>query len=671
MDSIELKRDRVGHFKSFARCYEELRRMDPNGRQNLRHLAAIDVSGAVNYADLCLRAMISLLNNQRRSIEDWRYDKWHEKPKIWNVLKFFSRTPINCERDGCGKSTQSVVDAEKLRYKIRRALEKCNTANRQVMCKLWNLSKIEHSLLKLLLMKRVKKEKDYMRCLRRYTLNLGAWKITGIGVLITVGINTIRGLMYHLHFGSEMIFLRMSSDFSLRAVNGYIVAVLSIFILFMFAISTILFILGRVPLVVLQWSSIREYIRWYWATSRGISRLVKSHENLNYYRSTSIGVFRPPTVADKYPRRIKEKLLDHLETVIAKCRGQEIRITSIDSRVVRSIYIGVSIFCVLSLMFIYERYSAQKVLRGDNQITIFTNTSNQSSYENVALIEHSDSYLFITKDHTDERDVGIKHAAIGQSSVGSISSVSDFPSRNQDSQSSKRISVTAVSSDDVLCIETVGDEDEICANPVTRIGGRKDGVTRVSITDFFLLMFGAENSSDVLDIAPLMETTTAILQEVRKAGDSAPVITDLLGEISSKLDSQANHQHPEVLIRWWVLSKVGEYCDGNVEILTPILFSAHSTKPLHGLEVLEKLKEEVRADRFDKIYVLGLTSPDGDKDHNDWLARERADVVSEFLRDRGGIVGSSIDRIDDYYGEFHPGQGIANSRSVWVAKCRE
>ena len=70
-------------------------------------------------------------------------------------------------------------------------------------------------------------------------------------------------------------------------------------------------------------------------------------------------------------------------------------------------------------------------------------------------------------------------------------------------------------------------------------------------------------------------------------------------------------------------------------------------------------------EQIEKLWIFGFASPDGENDHNAWLAERRACAVRQHIPEnyRGQVSIMPI-------GEDNPINGIANSRSAVIAACR-
>ena len=88
-------------------------------------------------------------------------------------------------------------------------------------------------------------------------------------------------------------------------------------------------------------------------------------------------------------------------------------------------------------------------------------------------------------------------------------------------------------------------------------------------------------------------------------------------------------------------------------------------------EALAAFFDDEHRPRGSEVHVIGLASPDGDREYNSDLSRRRAEVVrgmvSAWFGDESEPPGISVRS----WGEDHLTNGIANSRSVRLVSCVE
>ena len=109
-----------------------------------------------------------------------------------------------------------------------------------------------------------------------------------------------------------------------------------------------------------------------------------------------------------------------------------------------------------------------------------------------------------------------------------------------------------------------------------------------------------------------------------------------------------------------------DVCDGGAaEISEPVLFTRGETTPLDTRAVTAFLNRSALQEGM-KLHVLGFASGDGNRQYNDDLARQRAEAVTEIVKE----LAPDRELVIDSWGETHLTNGVANSRSVRIVGCR-
>ncbi len=128
---------------------------------------------------------------------------------------------------------------------------------------------------------------------------------------------------------------------------------------------------------------------------------------------------------------------------------------------------------------------------------------------------------------------------------------------------------------------------------------------------------------------------------------------------------------PEWLLKADVATKLCP--EGDPTISEPVVFRPGRADLEGGRaagiqRTLQMFLQDARRRPNVKIHLVGLASPDGDRDYNATLSRRRVEAVQRLISSLEAEEGQARPEIH-YWGEEHLTNGIARSRSVRLVSC--